>query len=159
MEPFSPTSIPALLICGHVVCQSCLPEGICMVCNSKKNVKVNPFKTLLVYYNKQTSSSFESSYNFSIVKKTGSGQGIVVESVPGTTTIGQLLGNSPDFNAFLSMTGHKTAIRINNKGLHYESVKNTPIAEIRNLTLIPSGYGCKRVNEISYYNRELGGKH
>ena len=92
------------------------------------------------------------------MKRTGAGKGLVIESVPGSSTIGELLSQSPDFNTFFSKTGPKTSIVLNNKGLLYDVVKGMQIAEVKGVSLTPSTNGNKRINEISFYNSYLGGQ-
>ena len=41
---------PVLLTCGHIVCVECANERCCGECGCARDIKKNPFSTLLKYW-------------------------------------------------------------------------------------------------------------
>jgi hypothetical protein len=77
--------------------------------------------------------------------------------VYGGSTVAELLNGCQDFKYFLQATGDNTGIVMNGKAFIYDRVKNTRLCDIKNLRLEANDGSSKRINEISYINRSLGG--
>jgi len=159
MEPFTASEPPVLFKCGHVACQkSCASNRYCAVCSSHGNsITQDPFNALLSYYNNDLQKASYKSYNFCIMKKTGAGKGEVIENVYGGSTVAELLNSSQDFKYFLQVTGDNTGIVMNGKAFIYDQVKNRRLCDIQTLKLQENDGTTKRINEVSYVNRSLGG--
>jgi len=91
------------------------------------------------------------------MKKTGAGKGEVIENVYGGSTVAELLNSSQDFKYFLQVTGDNTGIVMNGKAFIYDQVKNRRLCDIQTLKLQENDGTTKRINEVSYVNRSLGG--
>lgn len=137
MEPFTYDEPPSLFACGHVVCYyTCADTTYCPVCHSLGNELVaNPFYTLLQYFDELQTSEYEY-YNFCLVKKNGTGKGVIVEDVCGDSGVEDLMVQSQDFiNFFYAAGGNNVRLVLNGKVFKFNDIRDVRLCDIPDLRL------------------------